>query len=81
MKLYHFNPHTYSVTWTVMAESREAAIAAVQRWVDQQPGPREDSAWSDRAFYQERLDLFVSGACGRTIEVYEPGQVVQGEIS
>lgn len=30
MNLYHFNPNTYSATYSVMAESREAAIEAVR---------------------------------------------------
>lgn len=97
MKLYHFNPNTYAETYTVMAESREAAIDAVRRHMEQDAATSyawiddpEERALSRRGRLKDslaELEQFVTGFKDGwqdkpyAIEVYEPGQVVQGEIS
>lgn len=111
MKLYHFNPNTYAETYTVMAESREAAIEAVRAHIRAQGAEMmetyraiaAEANWpvgdERHAYTPEKkrddwereplavLQRFIDGAGDRwsdkpyTIEVYEAGQVVDGEIS
>lgn len=70
-----------------MSTSRDGAIDAIQKWIDLVPTPSEENKWSERNFYQERLDMFKKGykrkgdEFGYVIEERDVDEVLVGEIS
>jgi hypothetical protein len=67
MKLYYFNPNDYGIEYFVMADSEENAIKSLNKHLISNGGGSRK--WGDPYFK------------GYTIDVYEPGQVIESEIA
>ncbi len=73
MKLFAFQPSSYGPQWFVAAESRDAAIAAVQAHI-----AKDDEGV--REWMLDELREMIDGANGARIDEHEIGEVVQTEI-
>lgn len=86
MKLYYFNPNDYGYEWFVVSDSEENAIKALNKHLiedfDREPhGWDEPLKWGDEFFQRKVLPNGVVTQKGYTIDVYEPNQVIESEIS
>lgn len=89
MKLYHFNPNDYGPEWFVMSDNQENAINALNQHLLQQFQSEPPNSnkfnnkplqWGDPFFKGKEINGVVVRK-DYTIDVYEPNQVIESEIS
>jgi hypothetical protein len=89
MKLYHFNPNDYGLEWFVMSDSEEGAINALNEHLKNEFLKKplvainygaEPLQWGDKYFQKKVLNGIIVDE-GYSIDVYEPNQVIESEIS
>ena len=86
MKLYYFNPNDYGHEWFVVSDSEENAIESLNKHLleefNRNPSYRNKPLkWGDKYFKRKVLPNGVVTRKGYTIDVYEPNQVIESEIS
>ena len=76
MKLYYFDPNTYGMEYFTVASSEEDAIQSLNKFFEECEYPREGWGKNSPPLYwgHEQLKNY-------TIKVFNPGEIVQTEIS
>ncbi len=83
MKNYYFNPHTYSETYVVLAESKEIALEKLKLHLEAKIANSPSHSMDfTKQYYSKWITATVDSLPkGYTIDVYETGQVIEGEVS